>query len=165
MKAHSLADLYEHELKDIYSAEKQLAKALPKLAKAASSEDLKAAFEQHLRETEEHVNRLEQLFEDIDMPPKAQKCDAMAGLIEEAEKLIKETDEGPVRDAAIIASAQRAEHYEISAYGTLRTFASQLGKEDLVKVIQETLDEESETDEKLTEIAESINMEAAETEA
>jgi ferritin-like metal-binding protein YciE len=159
----SLQDLFYEELEDLYDAEKQIVKALPKVAGAAASDELRNALEEHLEQTKEHVNRLEQVFRTIGREAKAKKCDGMKGLLEEGEKVISEIDESPVRDAALIAAAQKVEHYEISGYGTTRTFAQLLGQDEAVELLDETLEEEKEADERLTEIAESeINIEAAE---
>lgn len=162
MSLKSLEDLFIHELKDLYSAEKQLIRALPKMAKAASSEKLRDGFEEHLAQTEEHVARLEQIFEKLlGKTPRAPKCAAMEGLIEEGKKMIEEDAEASVKDAGLIACAQRVEHYEIAGYGVSRTFANLLGHEDAAELLQSTLDEEKETDARLTELAESeINVEA-----
>ena len=161
MKLESLQDLLVHELKDLYSAENQLVKALPKMAKAAESEDLKAAFEEHLEVTKTQVERLETIFEELGVSPKGKKCKAMEGLIEEGSELISEDGEASVKDAALIAAAQKVEHYEIAGYGCARTFAQLLGMEKAAELLQETLDEEGETDKKLTELAETvINVEA-----
>lgn len=161
MKLESLQDLYVDELKDLYSAENQLVKALPKMAKAASSEDLQAAFEEHLEQTRGHVKRLEQVFKKLNASPKGKKCKAMEGLLDEGEEVINEDAEPAVKDAALIAAAQRVEHYEIAGYGCVRTYAQQLGFNDAAELLQQTLNEEGETDKKLTELAESvINVEA-----
>lgn len=161
MSLKTLDDLFVHELKDLYNAEKQLIKALPKMAKAASSEKLRAGFEDHLAETEEHVVRLEKIFSLLDASSRGAHCDAMEGLIEEGKKMIEEDAEPAVKDAGLIAAAQRVEHYEIAGYGVARTFAGLLGHEEIQTLLQTTLDEEKSTDEKLTELAESeINMEA-----
>jgi ferritin-like metal-binding protein YciE len=150
------------ELRDIYHAEKQLVKALPKMAKAATSPDLRAAIESHLEETEEHVNRLEQAFDLLEQPVKAKPCAGMAGIIEEGSDVIREEDKGPVLDAAIVAGAQRAEHYEMAAYGSVIAWAKALGHDDVATLLEETLDEEKAADEKLTELAEGgINADAA----
>jgi ferritin-like metal-binding protein YciE len=155
--------LFVDELKDIYWAEKHLVKALPKMAKKATSEELSEAFTMHLEETEVQVERLEKVFELIDMKPAAKKCEAMAGLVKEAEELMKENKDGMVRDAAMITAAQKVEHYEIASYGSLRTFAQMLGLSKAVSLLQQTLEEEGNTDHKLTEIAmSSINEEALE---
>ena len=162
--AKELSDLYKEELKDLYSAESQLVAALPKMAKAASSPDLKKAFESHLEETKVQIQRLEQVFEEIEGSPRGKRCKAMEGLVEEGAELIKEKAdfEPAVLDAALIGAAQRIEHYEIAAYGTVRTFAQQLGYTKAVNLLQQTLDEESAADEKLTTLAVSgINQQAA----
>lgn len=161
MKLKSLRDLYVHELKDIYSAEKQLTKALPKMAKAASHEELMAGFEEHLTQTEGHIERLETILEALGESTRGDKCKAMEGLIAEGQGLMEEDATPDVMDAALIAAAQKVEHYEIASYGTVRTWAEMLGEEEAVNLLQQTLDEEIETDEKLTELAEStINVEA-----
>jgi ferritin-like metal-binding protein YciE len=161
MKMKTLHDLFVHELKDLHSAEKQLLRALPKMAKAASSDDLKQAFESHLAETEEHVTRLDQIFEQLDISNRGHKCKAMEGLIEEGKDLLAEDIDSEVLDAALISAAQRVEHYEIAGYGCARTFARRLGLEDIAQMLQQTLDEEGTTDQKLTDIAEShVNEEA-----
>jgi len=158
-----LEELFVHELKDLLSAEKQLTKALPKMAKGASSEALRGAFQEHLEQTKTHVERLEQIFKLLDKAPRAEHCKAMEGLIEEGADLLEEEGEDAVKDAALIGAAQRVEHYEIAAYGTTRTLAELLGHDKAVKLLQKTLDEEKETDEKLTELATSeVNVEAAE---
>jgi ferritin-like metal-binding protein YciE len=148
----ALRETFVDELKDLYDAEKQLLKALPKMAEAAENEELRAAFEEHQTQTEEHVARLEQVFEIFGEEPKGKKCKGMAGLIEEAKELIEE-EEG---DAALIAAAQKAEHYEISAYGTLAAWANVLEEADALELLEQTLEEESDTDEKLTAIAETV---------
>jgi ferritin-like metal-binding protein YciE len=163
MKINSLQDLYIEELRDIYNAETQLIKALPKVAEAANSDELRSAIEDHLEETKEHVERLDEIFGNLGSASKGKKCKAMEGLIEEANDLMEEEIADAVLDAAIIASAQRIEHYEISVYGTLATFAKLLGREDDADLLGQTLDEEKEADETLTDIAEStINVEAKE---
>jgi ferritin-like metal-binding protein YciE len=157
-----LEKLFEDELKDIYWAEKALTKALPKMAKNASSPELVEAIETHLAETEEQVSRVEQVFDLLGKKPTAKKCEAMEGLIKEAEEFMEESDEGVMRDAAIISAAQKVEHYEIASYGTLRAFAETLGLTDIVALLEETLEEEKNADEKLTEVAvTAINLEAA----
>jgi len=153
MKLNSLENLFVHELKDLLSAEKQLVKALPKMAKGASSEVLRAAIEEHLEQTKGQVERLEKVFTLIDKAPRAEHCKAMEGLIEEGSELLEEEGEDAVKDAALIGAAQKVEHYEISGYGTARTLAELLGLNEAAKLLQETLDEEKETDEKLTELA------------
>lgn len=156
-----LRDLFEEILKDTYNAEKQLVKALPKMAKAATSEELAAAFEDHLEVTENQVTRLEQVFESCGLKVSSKKCEAMAGLVKEGEEAVEETEDGSLlRDVALIIAAQKVEHYEIAAYGSLRTLAMIMGEDDAASLLQETLDEEGETDHLLTEIAESINPEA-----
>jgi len=162
MKLDSLETLFVEELRDLYSAETQLVKALPKMAKRASSEELKQVFEEHLDLTREHVERLDEIFENLGKPAKGKTCKAMKGLIEEGSEVLEEQGEASVIDAALIAAAQKVEHYEIATYGTVRTWAEMLDQDDAVDLLQQTLDEESETDEKLTEIAEStINATAA----
>ena len=162
MKLESLQDLLIHELKDLYSAETQIVKALPKMAKAASSEELRTAFEEHLEETKKQVERLEQIFERLGTSARGKKCKGMEGLLEEGKEIIEEDGEDMVKDAALISAAQHVEHYEIAGYGCARTFASLLGQEEIAELLQETLDEEGAADKKLTEIAESaINVEAA----
>ncbi|MCX6045547.1 MAG: ferritin-like domain-containing protein [Chloroflexi bacterium] len=163
MPSADFMKLYIDELKDLYSAENQLTVALPKLAKAASSPALQQAFQSHLEETKGHIQRLEQIFEGLERSPKGKKCKAMAGLIEEGAELLEEKDkmEAEVLDAGLIGAAQRVEHYEIAAYGTVRTFAQQLGDAATVKLLQQTLDEEYAADEKLTALAVgSLNKEA-----
>ena len=160
MKLESLEDLFLDELKDLYNAETQLTKALPKMAKAAASEELRTAFENHLAETEKQIERLEHIFEELDESPKGKRCKAMVGLIEEGKELIEADGDDAVKDAALIAAAQKVEHYEIAGYGTVRTYAQLLGNKQAADLLQETLDEEAATDEKLTELAQSINAEA-----
>lgn len=161
MKLESLENLFVHELKDLLSAEKQLVKALPKMAKGANSEALRAGFEEHLEQTKGHVERLEKIFDLLGKTARAEHCKAMEGLIEEGSDLLKEEGSPSVKDAALIGAAQRVEHYEIAAYGTLRTLAQLLGQEEAAELLQETLDEEKQADEKLTELAMSeINPEA-----
>jgi len=155
-----LRELYIDELKDLYSAETQLVKALPKMAKAASSEELQQGFEEHLEQTKGHVARLEQIFEALDESPKGKKCAGMEGLIKEGGEVIDEDFEGAVLDAGLIGAAQRVEHYEIAAYGTACAFAEILGESEQVALLRETLKEEKETDEKLTELSEEINTQA-----
>jgi len=158
----TLQDMFELELKDIYYAEKALVKALPKMAKGANSDKLRTSIEEHLEQTKGHVERLERVFELIDVPAKGKKCEAMEGLIDEGASMLEEDAEPDVLDAGIIAAAQKVEHYEIASYGTLCTWAKQLGLEDAVDLLGETLEEEKQTDMKLTELAESeINAAAA----
>ena len=156
MKLDTLKTLYVNELRDLYNAENQLVKALPKMAKAASSEELKEAFEKHLEQTKTHVERLEEVFEDLDEKPTGKTCRAMKGLIEEGSEILKEDGEESVLDAGIIVAAQKVEHYEIASYGSVRTFAELLGKDKSAQLLQTTLDEESEANEKLNELAEGI---------
>jgi ferritin-like metal-binding protein YciE len=161
MKMKTLNDLFMHEIKDLYSAEKQLTKALPKMAKAASSDDLRTAFENHLEETEKHISRLEWIMGQFDIPTRVPKCKAMEGLLEEGKEVLEEDMDEDVRDAALICAAQRVEHYEIAVYGCARTFAQLLGHNEVQETLQTTLDEEKATDEKLTEIAmQHVNAEA-----
>ena len=161
MKLNTLQKLYTDELRDLYNAENQLLKALPKMAKAASSEELKEAFEKHLEQTKGHVKRLEQVFEELDEKPKGKTCRAMKGLIEEGSEILEEDGEMSVRDAGIIVAAQKVEHYEIASYGSVRTFAHLLGQNKAAELLQTTLDEESETNELLNRLATStINPEA-----
>ena len=156
MKLDTLQKLYTDELRDLYNAENQLVKALPKMAKAASSEDLKDAFEKHLEQTKGHVKRLEQVFEALGEKPKGKTCRAMKGLIEEGSEILKEEGEESILDAGIIVAAQKVEHYEIASYGSVRTFAHLLGQNEAAELLQSTLDEESETNELLNRMAESI---------
>jgi len=156
MKMDTLQKLYTDELRDLYNAENQLVKALPKMAKAASSEELKDAFEKHLEQTKGHVERLEQVFEGLGEKPKGKTCRAMKGLIEEGSEILKEDGEDSVIDAGIIVAAQKVEHYEIAGYGSVRTFAHLLGQNKAAELLQTTLDEESETNELLNRLAESI---------
>lgn len=163
MKLKTLQDLFVHEPKDLYSAETQLVKALPKMAKAAAHEELKAGFEEHLEQTKNHVARLEQIAESGEWKLSGHKCQAMEGLIKEGGELISEDADDSVRDAGLIGAAQRVEHYEMAAYGTARALASCLGYDEAAELLGKTLEEERATDEKLTELAESaINAEAAE---
>ncbi len=160
MSLQSLSDLFVHELRDVLDAEKRILKALPKMAKAASSEDLKAAFEEHREETEKQVERLETIFGQLGKPVRAKKCLAMTGIIEESTELMKEDADEQVMDAALIGAAQKVEHYEIATYGTLATYAKQLGMDDAAALLEETLEEEKAADEKLSELAGEINLEA-----
>jgi ferritin-like metal-binding protein YciE len=159
MADKGLKELYIDELKDLYSAENQLVKALPKMAKAATSPDLRAGFEEHLEQTKGHVQRLETIFEQLGESPKGKKCKAMEGLIEEGSEAIEEY-EGELLDAALIGAAQRVEHYEMAGYGTVSAFAEELGESDHVTLLNETLEEEKKTDEKLTGLAGEINAKA-----
>lgn len=163
MKMNTLKDLYLDELKDIYDAESQIVKALPKMAKEATNEELRAAIELHLDQTQTQIERLEQVFEELGEKAKGGKCEATKGLLEEAKNMMADAEDDDTRDAAIIAAAQKVEHYEIATYGTLRTYAELLGHDEQAELLQETLDEEKETDENLTELAVScINIEANE---
>ena len=157
-----LKELFVEELKDIYWAEKHLIKALPKMAKASTSEELAGAFENHLVQTQEHVSRIEQVFEQLEMAARAKKCEAMEGLVMEAQQAIEDTDKGTAtRDAALIISAQKVEHYEIASYGSLVQLAKTIGLNDAIELLQQTLDEEKETDVLLTELAVSeVNINA-----
>jgi ferritin-like metal-binding protein YciE len=155
MSLESMQDLYLHELKDIYNAEKQILQALPKMAEKASHDQLRQAFEEHRRVTEEQVRRLDTIFDDLGQSSSGQKCKGMEGLIEEGEEILEEDADPDVRDAALIAAAQRIEHYEIAAYGTARTYAKQLGFGKHADLLQSTLNEEGETDKHLTRLAES----------
>jgi ferritin-like metal-binding protein YciE len=156
MKMDTLQKLYTDELRDLYNAENQLLKALPNIAKAASSEDMKDAFEKHLEQTKGHVKRLEQVFDAIGEKPKGKTCRAMKGLIEEGSEILKEDGEESILDAGIIVAAQKVEHYEIASYGSVRTFAHLLGQNKAAELLQTTLDEESETNELLNRLAEGI---------
>src|ERR1043165_5711358 len=159
---NQLQEIFFEELEDIYNAEEQLIKALPKMAKAAQEQELKDAFSQHLSETENHVERLEQLFELFGKTPRGKKCKAMAALIGEGEDLISDHEDTSGLDAVLICAAQKVEHYEIAAYGCLRTWAKIMDKEEAVSLLQQTLDEEEAADEKLNQIAERSNRVAAE---
>jgi ferritin-like metal-binding protein YciE len=162
MSLDSLQSLFLEELKDVYHAEKQLVQALPRMAKAAGAPDLQKAFTNHLAETERHVERLERIFQDIGHAARGKRCKGMEGLVEEGKEIMEQDGEAPVIDAALIAAAQRVEHYEIAAYGCLRTYAQLLGHQNAVKLLAETLAEEEAADKKLTAIGErSVNAEAA----
>ena len=160
MALSSLLDLFKDELKDIYDAEKRLVKALPKMAKIASSENLSTAFTDHLAETETHVERLEQVLELLEMPQRGKPCEAMKGLLEEGKAMMSEDAEPAVMDAGLIMAAQKVEHYEIATYGSLVALAQELGLEDAAALLDETLNEEKAADEKLSEIANTVNSEA-----
>ena len=162
MSISNLDDLFVHELRDILDAEKQLVKALPKMAKAAESEELIAALEEHLEVTEKQVERLERIFKSLDMAARGKKCAGMQGLVEEGKELIEEEEAGAPLDAALICAAQKVEHYEIAAYGSLVAYAKLLGKTDALKLLEATLAEEKEADEKLTAIASELNLVAEE---
>jgi len=161
MKLDSLKTLYIEELRDLYNAENQLLKALPKMAKAAQSPDLKKAFEKHRGETEGHVARLEKVFAAIDKKPQAKTCDAIVGITDEGAEIMKEYKGSPALDAGLLAAAQAVEHYEISRYGTLKAWAQELGLNDAVRLLDQTLEEEKKTDAALTKIAEAaVNQQA-----
>jgi ferritin-like metal-binding protein YciE len=160
MPDQGLKELYIDELKDLYSAENQLVKALPKMAKAASSQELRQGFEKHLDQTKGQVQRLDKIFQALGESPKGKTCKGMQGLIEEGSEATEEDYEGSLMDAALIGAAQRVEHYEIAGYGTVRSMAETLGEDDHVFLLEETLEEEKETDEKLTELAKQINTQA-----
>jgi ferritin-like metal-binding protein YciE len=164
MTTDDLREILTDQIKDLYDAEKQLVKALPKLAKAASSTDLSEAIRSHLTETQTHVSRLEEVFTALDIPARGKPCKAMKGLLDEGNEAVQENDEGELRDIAIIAGSQRVEHYEISAYGTARTLAEKLEMEDVVELLQQTEDEEKAADEKLTEVAVGIYEQAEDVE-
>jgi ferritin-like metal-binding protein YciE len=157
MKLGNLKQLYISELRDLYNAENQLLKALPKMAKGASSDELKEAFKEHLEQTKGHVERLEQIFQQqLDESPKGKTCQGMKGLIEEGSEILKEDGEDSVLDAGIIIAAQKVEHYEIASYGSVRTLANLLGNDESASLLQSTLDEESQANERLNELAEGI---------
>ena len=161
MEVDSLKKLYVEELKDLYSAEKQILQALPKMVKKATNPQLKNAFQEHLEVTQGHVERLERIFEGLGKPARAKKCKAMEGLLDEGKEIMAEDMEDDVMDAALISAAQRVEHYEIAGYGTVRTWAQQLGDTGAARLLQETLEEERDADKSLTQLAEStINVEA-----
>ena len=161
MKIETLEDLFLEQVEDLYDAEKRLVKALPKMAEATTSLTLRQAFESHLMETEGHVTRLENIFRTLGQDPKARTCDAMKGLISEGEDVIGDIDQSALRDAGLIAAANRVEHYEIAAYGSARTFADILGLSEAAMLLEQTLQEEKKADRKLTQLAESmINDEA-----
>ena len=160
MEMESLRDLFIDELKDLYSAENQILKALPKMIKKASSKELKSGFEQHLKETQGHVQRLEKIFEELEESPRGKKCKGMEGIILDGKELMEEDAEPEVMDAGLIGAAQHVEHYEIAGYGCVRTYAELMGEDNIVNLLQKTLDEEKTTDEKLTQLAQNINVEA-----
>jgi ferritin-like metal-binding protein YciE len=161
MKLESLRDLYVEQLQDLYSAETQLVEALPEMAKAASHAQLQAAFQEHLAQTQTQVRRLEQIFQQLGASPEGQTCKGMEGLIREGEEMIKARGDAAAIDAGLIAAAQRVEHYEIAGYGCVRTYARQLGEQQAVTLLQQTLEEEAQTDEQLTQLAEQvINVDA-----
>jgi len=160
MSLKTIDELFLDELKDLYSAEKQIAKALPKMVKAASTPDLKQAFESHLEETKGHVQRLEQMFETLGKKGTGKTCEGMKGVLLEGSEVIEDAEKGSVRDAGLIAAAQRVEHYEMAGYGSVRSFAQLLGKSEMVQLLDATLSEEKAADSKLTQISKSVNKEA-----
>jgi len=164
MKANRLMHLYIEELKDLYSAENQLVKAIPKMAKASTSEDLRAGFEGHLKQTKEHVVRLEKIFKALGEKPNGKKCKGMEGLIKEGAEMIEEDPAPEELDAGLISAAQRVEHYEMAGYGCVSAYAKLLGEDQALSLLRQTFEEEKETDEKLTELSGRINVEAAESE-
>ena len=162
MESNNFRDLYISELQDLYDAENQLIEALPKMASASSSYELRAGFESHLKQTYGHLERLEQIFNSMGEDPKRKKCKGIKGLVAEAGEMIDSDFEGAVKDAGLISAAQRVEHYEISAYGAAKTFARLLGDDDAASLLEQTEDEEKQTDEKLNELADTINAQAVE---
>ncbi|HEY6128733.1 MAG TPA: ferritin-like domain-containing protein [Candidatus Acidoferrum sp.] len=162
MAKTELRDLYVDELRDLYDAENRLVKALPKLAKEADSQELRSGIEEHLEQTKGHVERLREIFESMGEKPSGKRCAAMVGLLEEGEELMDDDFKNGVKDAALISAAQRVEHYEIAAYGCVKTWAGLLGESEAQNLLERTLNEEKETDQKLTELAEGINVEAME---
>ena len=160
-----LDELFHDTLKDIYYAEKKILSALPKMAKAAQNEDLRAAFEKHKTETEGQIDRLEQVFELIEEKPQGKKCAAIEGILEEGQEITKEYKGSPALDAGLVSAAQAVEHYEIARYGTLRTWAEELGLNQAMKLLQQTLDQEEATDQALTELAEAVVNQEAQAEA
>ena len=157
MSVDSIEKLFIAELKDLYSAENQITKALPKMVKAAKSSDLKKAFESHLRETEGQIERLVQICEMIGTSPKGKACEGMKGVLGEGSSMLEESEAGDVRDAALISAAQRVEHYEMAAYGSVRAYAELLGQTEAAKLLEETLEEEKAADQKLTSISQKVN--------
>jgi ferritin-like metal-binding protein YciE len=158
MSVDSIEKLFVEELKDLYSAENQITKALPKMVKATKSNELRGAFEHHLKETEGQIRRLDQIFQMLNTNPKGKTCEGMKGVLEEGEQMLSAAKEGDVRDVSLISAAQRVEHYEMAAYGTVRTYAERLGKSEIVHLLQQTLDEEKAADKKLTDISQSVFM-------
>lgn len=163
MEHNALMELYVDELKDLYDAENRLVKALPKMAKAATSDKLRAGFEEHLEQTRGHVDRLKEIFDNLGEKATGKKCAGMMGIVKEGEEIMQEDFEGETMDAALISAAQRVEHYEIAAYGCVRTWADLLGENEASSLLEKTLEEEKETDQKLNELAEEINVQAKET--
>ena|SRR5271168_1768944 len=164
MKANRLKHLYVEELKDLYSAENQLLKAIPKMANASTSPDLRAGFEEHLNQTKEHVARLEEIFKALGESPKGKKCKGMEGLISEGAELIEEEPASEELDAGLISAAQRVEHYEMAGYGCVSAYAKLLGEDQALSLLRKTYEEEKKTDHKLTQLSDRINVEAAESE-
>jgi len=164
MALKKFEDLFVDELKDVYDAERRITKALPKMAREATNEELVAAMEEHLEQTQEHIQRLDRIFEMIDKTPGRKTCEAMVGLLEEGQELMNEEAPDAIKDAALIAAAQKVEHYEIATYGCLRDWAKLLGNDEAVQLLQQTLDEEGETDKRLSEIAMTLNVEARDSE-
>jgi ferritin-like metal-binding protein YciE len=162
MDQKTLKELYVDELRDLYDSEQQLIKALPKMVKAANSKDLSSGFAEHLEQTKEHARRLEQIFQALGEPVKGKKCKGMQGIVAEGGEAISEGFDGPLMDAALIGAAQRVEHYEIAGYGTVHAFATVLGEDEAASLLEQTLQEEKETDQKLTELSADINQQAAE---
>ncbi len=160
MSVDTIEKLFVEELKDLYSAENQITKVLPKMAKAAASGELRNAFESHLKETQGQIRRLEKIFEILGKNPKGKTCAGMKGVLQEGSEMLRESEEGEVRDVAMISAAQRVEHYEMAGYGTVRSYAELLGQPQIVKLLQETLEEEKEADKKLTAVAKSVNPQA-----
>jgi ferritin-like metal-binding protein YciE len=160
MSVGTMDELFVDELKDLYSAEKQITRALPKLVKAATSDDLRQAFQSHLQETNGHVTRLEKAFEILGKSPKGKTCVGMKGVLEEGAEVLEDTDKGEVRDAGLISAAQRVEHYEMAGYGSARDFAKLLGQTEIAELLEETLEEEKAADKKLTSISKQVNAEA-----
>jgi len=160
MSVDTVEKLFVSELKDLYSSENQITKALPKMAKAATSPELKSAFESHLQETEGQIQRLERIFEILGKAPGGKSCKGMKGVLEEGSEVLEETAEGEVRDAGLISAAQRVEHYEMAGYGSVRAYAELLGQAEIAKLLQQTLDEESAADKKLTQISAKVNPKA-----
>jgi ferritin-like metal-binding protein YciE len=160
MKENTLRELFIDELRDLYDAENRLVKALPKMAKASTSDELRSGIEHHLEQTKEHVERLKEVLTSLDEKATGKKCPGMIGILQEGEEMLDEDYDGSVLDAAIISAAQRVEHYEIAAYGCVHTWAQELGEENAAELLEKTLNEEKETDAKLTELAEQINASA-----
>jgi ferritin-like metal-binding protein YciE len=158
MSVDTIERLFLEELKDLHSAETQITKALPKMAKAATSTELRTAFEHHLKETEGHIQRLDKIFDSLGASSGRKTCEGMKGVLEEGSQMLRETEEGEVRDEALISAAQRVEHYEMAAYGTVRAYAERLGKSQIAQLLQKTLDEEKAADKKLTNISEKIQI-------